>query len=274
MEECEVCDRITSGEFTCDICKTSQYCSSYCQEVGTHRMHKLCKPPGSRRSVDYLYLDVFADNLPTNEETIRDYGFANCKTKEEWIQLFGLYIGLLKALSVSEDVLHDYCMKDEIAVLIKQEFEELPMNSRGSYYPWFLQHQYIVKNGKELEAETVPKNLGESSTKPTNDSQTSVNFSIRDGELIINYGYKAQESYYYLNVQDLRLARQYGLPKDIEKVTIGIDSTGRGILTQLHTSSSSTVKGHQVSVETLAVFCKRYGIQDEHIETMKNGEEF
>lgn len=275
MVECDVCERYAK-QFTCDHCQKPRYCSSDCKILGS-RYHEPCAPPTNLRPVDYLLINVYDNEFPTNEETIRDYGFANCKHANEWINLLGLYIGLIKILKVPTDVLHDHCMKDKIGDLIQETFKDLPINARGEYYPWFLQHQNIVKTGKKVPAEqskAETANMQETGKKSKMKTKPSAKFSIQDGGHIINYGYNGELSYYYLNVQDPRLAWQSGLRGDVEKVTNDIDSSGEGILLQLHTCSSSSLRGHQVSVETLADFFKRYGIRNGHIEKMKQRKSF
>lgn len=273
MVDCDVCEKKLGRFITCDYCKKSQYCSSDCRLLGT-RDHKACTPPGSLRSIDYLYINVYENVFPTNEKTLKDYGFSNCKRPEDWTNLLGLYICVLQVIAVPRDVLHDYCMKDEIADIIKKKYDEFPLNLRGAHYPWFLQHQHIVKNGNIVKVGKYPTNLQETSTKSKNKPQPSTKFSIQDGAHIINYGYNGKKSYYYLNLQDPRLAWRSGLAENVEKVTNDIDFSGEGIILQLHTCSSSTIRGHQVSVETLAEFFKRYGIRKAHIEKMKEGKSF
>lgn len=263
MVECDICDEEAKKEFTCDYCKKSKYCGSDCKILGT-RSHKNCQTPGSLRSVDYLYINVYHNELPTNEQTIKDYGFLNCKREEDWQNLLGLYIGVLKVFEIPRDVLHEYCMKDEIAVVIKKKFDEHPINSRGGYYPWFLQNQYMVKNGRRSN---------ETSAKLKIRPKSSAKFAIQDGAHIINYGFNADTECYYLNVQDPRLAWRSGLNDNVEKVTNEIDNSGEGIVLQLHTCSLTTIRGHQVSVETLAEFYKRYGIRNAHIEKMKQNKQ-
>lgn len=265
MTECDVCKEYAK-EITCDHCRKPRYCSLDCKILGT-RSHKTCPPPTDLRSVDHLYIDVYNDVLPTNEKTIKDYGFNNCKNAEEWCNLGGLYCGLLKFIRIPRDVLHDHCMKDEITDLIKKTYENMPVNSRGECYPWFLQHQNVVRNGNKMP---------ETARKSKNKAKPSAKYSIQDGAHVINYGYNGEKSYYYLNVEDPRLAWRAGLTQDVEKVTNDIDSTGKGIVLQLQTFSSSSLstREHQVSVETLAVFYKRYGVRNSHIEKMKQGKSF
>lgn len=274
MFECDRCDRLISKKITCDHCQKPKYCSSDCKVLGT-RYHETCPPQKSLRSVDYLLINAYDDEFPTNEQTIKDYGFANCKSMDERINLLGLYIGLLKILRVGTDVLHDHCMKNELAGIIKKTFETRPANVRGLYYPWFLQHQHIVKNGNKGPVKQTVTNVPETTKKSKVKAKPSAKFSVQDGAHIINYGYSAEYSYYYLNVQDPRLAWQSGLSDHVEKVINDIDSSGEGILLQLHTcSSSSSIKGRQVSVETLAQFFKLYGIRNAQIEKMKQGKSF
>lgn len=262
MISCNACGCFfTNNEKTCEFCEEARYCSANCKMEHSAMFH-----PGNLRSVDYLYKSVFDDEFPTNEKTIKDFGFANCKSQQERSNLLGLYIGLLRLFEIPTNVLHEHCVRDKIGDLIKQEYEKLPSNSRGEYYPWFLQNQHIVLNGKKGEEEAVAV-----------ETLQSAKFSIQDGKFVINYGYNAANSYYYLNVQDPRLAWRSGLAANVEKVTNDVDSSGEGVIMQLHTYSSSSkakIKGNEVSAETLAVFLKSYGVSNSHIEIIKQGKSF
>lgn len=148
MAMCECCEEKEAvAKFTCNCNKKSQYCSSDCKVISSRR-HKNCLSFGSLRSVDFLIMNVYDDQLPLNGSTIKDYGFANCKCPFEWTELFGLYIGLIKILQLPIDVLHDYCMKNAIGDIIIEKFLAVPEPARGEYFSWFLQHQDIVKNGR------------------------------------------------------------------------------------------------------------------------------
>lgn len=274
MVDCDQCKDSVRNELTCDHCRKGRYCSLDCKTLGT-RNHKTCVPQKNLRSVDYLLIDVWNNEFPTNKQTIEDYGFANCKNKDESINLLGLYVGLLKVNNVRTDVLHDYFKKNEIAELIKRTFEKLPISAGREYFDWFLQNQDIVKNRNISPTKQSVASVEDTAKKSKKKALPSAKFSIQDGVHIINYGYNAENSYYFLNIQDPRLAWQSGLTNDVERVTNDIDSSGEGIILQLHTcSSSSSIRGYQVSVETLAQFFKRYGIRNVHIEKMKQGKSF
>lgn len=147
MVNCDCCEEKEAiAKFICNCNKKSQYCSSDCKILSA-RKHKECIPPGSFRPVDKLMIAVYEDCFPIDENTIKQYGFANCTSEIEFQLLFGLYVGLIKFIQLPIDVLHDYCMKDAIAEIIKEKFEAIPEPARGEYYSWFLQHQNIVKNG-------------------------------------------------------------------------------------------------------------------------------
>lgn len=107
-----------------------------------------CPPANGIKSADYLIRDVFDNEFVTNPTTIKDYGFWNCKNPNDMVNLLGLYIGLIKILKVQRDEFHDFCTKDKLGELIQKRFETHPVQLRGEYYPWFLKHIDIVKNGK------------------------------------------------------------------------------------------------------------------------------
>lgn len=151
MVQCVCCkEKEADAKYTCDCSKKAKYCSTDCKIIAA-RKHEACIAPGSLRSSDYLLIAVYEDLLPSHKETIKDYGFANCTSSSEWTSLFSLYVGLIKLLQLPIDVLHEYCMKDAIADIVKQTYETHPEESWGCYYPWFLQHQYIVKNGNKVD---------------------------------------------------------------------------------------------------------------------------
>ncbi|KAF6810422.1 aldehyde reductase [Colletotrichum sojae] len=148
---------------------TAEYCTGYCGTETTRRCShcggapfcgKTCerKMPLSHllkcnmrqvTSADYLNADVLVNELPTDPQVQQDYLFDRCRNKFEESQLFGVFLGLLKyhPNHVNREELHQWRSNPGgnpyLVAKIVEKFEELPSNSRGGYFPWFLGHRDI-----------------------------------------------------------------------------------------------------------------------------------
>lgn len=81
-------------------------------------------------------------------ELVQGFGFERCRSNKDWTYLFGLYIGLVKHLSVSSRSLHKWQQENSLARNIIKTFEDKKKAHgrfyEGEYYPWFLNNQHIV----------------------------------------------------------------------------------------------------------------------------------
>ncbi|KXN91280.1 hypothetical protein AN958_01491 [Leucoagaricus sp. SymC.cos] len=130
----------------CTGCNKAWYCSRECQKVDWVRHIFDCNPSRSITTADYLALAVRENLIPDHPQTCEDYGFARAIDSSQSPNLLGLYIGLLDPdrLGVKPLTLHRWRLEGTLVENIKREFERIPKASRGGYYPWFLQNQYLL----------------------------------------------------------------------------------------------------------------------------------
>jgi hypothetical protein len=95
-------------------------------------------------TADYLALAVYSDEIPDDPQTVEDYGFSRCKTRNEKSHLLGLYIGLVKVLEVRPVDLDQWRRDGRLVENIIAEFNQRPKQSRGNYFPWFMKHTYLL----------------------------------------------------------------------------------------------------------------------------------
>ncbi|KAJ8469312.1 hypothetical protein ONZ51_g9083 [Trametes cubensis] len=106
-----------------------------------------CRPGQSIKTAYHLLRAIAEDEIPTDQETRRDYGFTRAAALGWYAEcyLLGLYKGLLVILRVSPDDLHRWRLEGRLVEHIKSVYEPVPPEYRGEYYPWFLQHQYLLE---------------------------------------------------------------------------------------------------------------------------------
>ncbi|KIM81256.1 hypothetical protein PILCRDRAFT_821715 [Piloderma croceum F 1598] len=151
---CQACDEPATRR--CSGCKipAAWYCSEKCQR---HRwpLHIFeCNPTKPINTAYHLARAVYQDRFPEDPQTSLDYGFKRAFTVENQSKLLGLYIGLILYIKVEPKTIHRWRLKGTMAEEIKSAFEKLPQSNRGSYYPWFLQNQWVIN--LELTPPTNP----------------------------------------------------------------------------------------------------------------------
>ncbi|THG96327.1 hypothetical protein EW026_g5477 [Hermanssonia centrifuga] len=92
----------------------------------------------------HLTRAVYRDLLPQDQQTLSDYGFTKALTAENQGKLFGLYVGLIKFHDIKPHILHEWRIDGTLVRHIKETYEAIPEGSRGGYYPWFLENQYVL----------------------------------------------------------------------------------------------------------------------------------
>lgn len=103
---------------------------------------------GDDKTVYFLVLNVFDNEIPTNKKICDDYGFSNCKDNHEKCMLLGVYIGLIKMLTTDLEELDKYCKNNKLMDYIDIEYNIVKQMGQyiGKYYPWLKNNQHIVLN--------------------------------------------------------------------------------------------------------------------------------
>ncbi|KAJ3527392.1 hypothetical protein NM688_g8131 [Phlebia brevispora] len=132
----------------CSGCKKVWYCSAHCQRVDWtfHIFH--CRPNIRIRSSYHLIRACCDDLLPTDPQTLVDYGFARLNDGHDTGMLLGVYQGLYLIQAQRDELdpraLDKWMREGSLVQHIKDAFEQLPPEKRGGYYAWFLQNQWVL----------------------------------------------------------------------------------------------------------------------------------
>ena len=93
--------------------------------------------------------------LPTDEQTLEDYGFNRAFTPFNQMMLGGLYHGLFKNFETNPKTVLTWKQEGILIQEIKKVFEEVPPQSRGRYYSWFLEHQDLLDPSLEYSTKDI-----------------------------------------------------------------------------------------------------------------------
>lgn len=141
----------------CSGCRNVWYCSKACQKDDWNYHIFACKVGQPISTVYHLARAIFGDVVPVDPQTRCDYGFDKAEKilgGESGSKLCGLYRGLLIILEVPLKKVRTWQREGRLLDGIKAAFETLPPNNRGGYFPWLLQHPYIL-DGTPVDAEFV-----------------------------------------------------------------------------------------------------------------------
>ena len=122
------------------------YCSKACQ-IANWRHHIFVCYAYRGKTVPTAYhlaRSCYRDLLPTDKQTLEDYGFNRVYTPKNQSMLFGLYQGIFIYFDIHPKMVHTWRRDGILIQEIKKVFEEIPSQSRGGYYPWFLEHQDLL----------------------------------------------------------------------------------------------------------------------------------
>ncbi|KAG2112458.1 hypothetical protein BD769DRAFT_1364456 [Suillus cothurnatus] len=116
----------------------------------------------SHRSIttaDHLALAVRNDLFPQDPQTCKDYGFERALTVENRSMLLGLYIGLMHPgrMGIPPQTINDWRVRGVLVEEIKVAYYKIPAESRGGYFPWFLQNQHILDPSAAADSQSNEK---------------------------------------------------------------------------------------------------------------------
>ncbi|KAI4657951.1 uncharacterized protein J4E78_006341 [Alternaria triticimaculans] len=105
--------------------------------IDTHSLTKIIWP----ESVTSLAEDL----IPEEEEVLEDFGFNSVNFGQGRSYLFGVYAGLYRSGRFSAEDFHNWRIGGILTEKIKEFFYSLPEDSRGSYFPWFLENLPLLE---------------------------------------------------------------------------------------------------------------------------------
>ena len=160
---CASCDEESPDAKRCSGCHKAWYCSTQCQ-TSHWRFHIFdCKVGQPISTVYHLSRAIYGDVIPVDAQTRIDYGFDKAEKAvggNAQNMLCGLYRGLFIYHEITEKEIRRWQQEGRLVEGIKTAFEALPPNNRGGYYPWFLEHQYLL-DGSPLDEDDVARKTEE-----------------------------------------------------------------------------------------------------------------
>jgi hypothetical protein len=144
------CEEESEGTMRCAGCSpTVVYCSKACQIAHwpTHIFVTVCYQYRGKTvpTAYHLRRACFRDLLPTDKQTLEDYGFNRAFTPANQSMLLGLYQGLFTCYEIPPKAVHTWRRDGILIQEIRRVYEEVPSQfGGGSYYPWFLEHQDLL----------------------------------------------------------------------------------------------------------------------------------
>ncbi|KAI0084391.1 hypothetical protein BDY19DRAFT_536667 [Irpex rosettiformis] len=181
--ECESCGELTATR-RCAGCQKVWYCNKECQTASWIRHIFKCNPRRPINTADHLALAVYQDLLPADTQTRKDWGIdkAGLFPPNGPFMIFGLFAGLIKYLDVKPQQLQKWRLQGRLIPEIKAIYEAIPVQARGGYYPWFLEHQSVLEDPemKTQEAESMLEQMQRGAWVALGKSPTASSIAIRE----------------------------------------------------------------------------------------------
>ncbi|KAH9854859.1 hypothetical protein C2E23DRAFT_815931 [Lenzites betulinus] len=158
---CSACCEESASLKCCSACKKAWYCTKECQRVHWRRHIFECKLKGPIGTAYYLSRACYADTFPIHAQTRKDFGFDKAERllgPDGQTKLFGLWIGVFKFHQVAERKVQKWQEEGTMVQGIRETFERPSQFTRGAYYPWFLDHQYLL-DGSPFDGEQANERL-------------------------------------------------------------------------------------------------------------------
>jgi len=96
-------------------------------------------------TADFLWRSLAEDLVPEEEEVLEDFGFNSVDFGQGRSYLFGVYAGLYRSSRFSAEDFHNWRIGGILTEKIKEFFYSLPEDSRGGYFPWFLENLPVLE---------------------------------------------------------------------------------------------------------------------------------
>ncbi|KAF8485556.1 hypothetical protein JB92DRAFT_3148680 [Gautieria morchelliformis] len=146
MHKCRGCDEPATRRCSGCTVPSAWFCSVKCQRaVWVFHIFE-CNTRKPVNTAYHLARAAHRDVFPEDPQTCEDYGFTKAFTAGNRSKLLGLYIGLIIYQNVEPKTIHTWRIQGTLIQNIKTTYEKVPQQYRGSYYPWFLQNQWVLDN--------------------------------------------------------------------------------------------------------------------------------
>jgi hypothetical protein len=99
---------------------------------------------------------VARDELPTDSQVIKDYGFDRCSSLEDKKMLFGLYRDISE-LGLGPIHLNEWRAKGTLLDSIKKNLNDRPDHLRGQHFGWLLENQNVLGDVDKQKREGTPE---------------------------------------------------------------------------------------------------------------------
>ncbi|KAJ3531274.1 hypothetical protein NM688_g7595 [Phlebia brevispora] len=146
----------------CSACKKAWYCGGRCQKENWAVHIFDCKHNAPMRSAHHLIRACTRDLMPTDPQTLEDYGFARLNDSQDMSMLLGLYQGFCmihwQGGGLEARTLDKWLREGSLVQRIKDTFEPVPLQNRGAYYPWFLENQWVL-DGSPIPSQNTAEAL-------------------------------------------------------------------------------------------------------------------
>ena len=140
--ECDVCFKRTTRR--CGFCNKDAFCSERCEDkMPSRHVFNCSKRPLT--TADFLWRSLAEDLLPEEEDVLEDFGFNSVEFGRGRSYLFGVYAGLYRSGRFSAEDFHNWRIGGILIEKIKEFFYSLPEDSRGGYFPWFLENLPVLE---------------------------------------------------------------------------------------------------------------------------------
>lgn len=103
---------------------------------------------------DHLFRAMILDTIPGDPNVREAFGFGNCALPEHQNYLLGLFQGLT-TLDIGPEELEDWRLGGTMKEGVIEAYEQLPKSNQGGYYPWFLEHQYVLDQHASGQADQL-----------------------------------------------------------------------------------------------------------------------
>ncbi|KAG1756132.1 hypothetical protein EDD22DRAFT_912570 [Suillus occidentalis] len=143
----------------CNACSESGIAPSPCQKYDWVPHIFACKPRRAITTADHLALAVRNNLFPQDTQTCEDYGFERAFTAENRSKLLGLYIGLMDPglMGIPSKTINDWRVRGVLVEEIKAAYYKIPAETRGNYFPWFMENQDILSPSTTADSQLKDK---------------------------------------------------------------------------------------------------------------------